>query len=341
TRIGKPEILLYFDGFSGPGVYWKDEKRNSTCPGSPIIVAEIANKFIESKLSREFIIITVDKRKESVEMLSTELANVNKYDQPWKAHFAEFDEAVNSLFDQIENKSLYIPPMFIFIDPFGYAGFPLRTLKRILKYKRTELFINFMIYDIVRFCDSKEHEHRMYDLFGCWDFKKAREYTSPEKKQLYLKNLYCEQLKESAKARFVMPFRINTPEQGTRPRYYLIHASQNIKALKEMKDSMAKVSDSPYQFEAIGLSSDQFSLFEDPGKISLKERINTFCKDAYPQALEYTEIENWSYVYTNGVKRTIKDAIVNLEQDERVEIIRKPGQKKTTVTKGATIVHLN
>ena len=108
-----------------------------------------------------------------------------------------------------------------------------------------------------------------------------------------------------------------------------------------MKDSMAKVSYSPYQFEAIGLSSDQFSLFEDPGKISLKERINTFCKDAYPQALEYTEIENWSYVYTNGVKRTIKDAIVNLEQDERVEIIRKPGQKKTTVTKGATIVHLN
>ena len=51
ARIGKPEILLYFDGFSGPGIYWKDENKNSTCPGSPIIVGEIANKFIESKRS--------------------------------------------------------------------------------------------------------------------------------------------------------------------------------------------------------------------------------------------------------------------------------------------------
>ena len=59
-----------------------------------------------------------------------------------------------------------------------------------------------------------------------------------------------------------MPFRINTLGQKTRPRYYLIHVSRNLKALKVMKDTMGRISDVPYRFEAVGVKTDQMSLFE-------------------------------------------------------------------------------
>ena len=49
VKYKKQELLLYFDGFSGPGVYYADKAKTVTCPGSPIIVAEIANKHIMDK----------------------------------------------------------------------------------------------------------------------------------------------------------------------------------------------------------------------------------------------------------------------------------------------------
>lgn len=62
-KYGYPEILLYFDGFSGPGIYYEDDTKASTCPGSPLIVADIANKYIEEKTSRKIFIICMDKEK--------------------------------------------------------------------------------------------------------------------------------------------------------------------------------------------------------------------------------------------------------------------------------------
>jgi len=133
-----------------------------------------------------------------------------------------------------------------------------------------------------------------------------------------------------------MPFRVNTPSQGTRPRYFLIHASKAIRALKTMKNNMAKVSDAPYRFEAIGLVSGQMSLFENPDKVTLRERIEELCRNAKGW-VDYDEIEDWAYANTTGVAKTIKEALIELEHDGKVSIKRQPGQRKNTVVSGARI----
>ena len=133
-----------------------------------------------------------------------------------------------------------------------------------------------------------------------------------------------------------MPFRVNTPSQGTRPRYYLIHASKDILALKTMKNNMAKVSDAPYRFEAIGLVTEQMSLFENPDKVALRDRIEELCRNAKGW-IDYDEIEDWAYTNTTGVAKTIKEALVELEHDGKVIIKRQPGQKRNTVVSGARI----
>lgn len=338
-RYGLPEKLIYFDGFSGPGLYWTDKSKSSQLSGSPLIVAEIANKYLKAKPNRAINIICIDKNKKCVDLLNKNLQKINKFNQKWKAYWAEFDDSVNSLLDNLET-STKLPPIFFFIDPCGYSGFPIKTLKRILKHPQSELFINFMIYDVIRFCREKQFEEKMFNLFGCTTFKEVISCHSSHARQAFIINLYCESLKNYAEAQYVMPFRINTPGQSTRPKYYLVHVSSHIKALKVMKDSMAKTSDLPYRFEAIGIMTKQMGFFEDPDKVDLRKRIENFCKNNHPQINDYDFLEEWAYANTNGISKTIKEALLILEKDNILEIIRKVRQRSNTVTTGAKIKYL-
>jgi len=340
AKFKKPELLLYFDGFSGPGVYYTDNTKSLICPGSPIIVAEIANRHIMDKPGRQVTMFCIDSDKECVDMLRGKLSNLNNHHQRWEVHHAEFDEKIHNILDEMEKDYLCNQPMFFFIDPFGYTGYPINTLKRILKYPRVELFINFMIYDIIRFCEQDQFESKLFDQFGCEGFKAIRDIRNSEEKQAYIRNLYCESLKNLANAEYVMPFRVNTPGQKTRPRYYLIHVSKNPKALKVMKDTMGRVSDVSYRFEAVGVKTEQMSLFEDPGKLELGARIESFCRSRHPGHVDYDVIENWAYANTNGLSGTIKEALLRLEKEKIIEIERKRGQHSNTVTTGSKILCL-
>ena len=335
AKYSIPETLFYFDGFAGPGVYYADDNRVTTCDGSPLIVARAANDFIEQCPNRKVVIVCTDRDSQCVASLAALLGGLNSHRQDWRVQHAEFDEAVNSILDRIEAAKLTDFPMLFLIDPFGYAGYPLTTLTRIMRYPRAELLINFMVYDIVRFGCEECFQDKITALYGSTDYLCFRDASTPEQRQAFLLNMYCETLKAKAGARFVMPFRINTPGQSTRPRYYLIHASQNIKALRVMKDEMWKQSDAAYRFEAVGVSTDQLSLFEDPDAVALKDRIETYCSQNSP--VGYGAIEEWAYATTNGVAATIKAALLELEGSGRITIQRGARQRKSTVTSGATI----
>ncbi len=337
---GLRQLLIYVEGFSGPGIYYENENKDSMCSGSPIIVAEKANEYIDLDRQRHFLMYCMDSNPECVNLLTEKLDKANKYKQDWKVYNAIFEEKIGDIIQDINRRGLSGYPIFFFLDPFGYTGYPINIIKKILEYERAEVFINFMIYDIVRFCKEEEYKEKLIEQFGCDDFIKAGAIENSEEKQAFLLNLYVKNLYEIANAEFVMPFRVNTPDMGTRPRFYLIHASNHLKALKTMKNEMYKLSESEYSFEAIGVSS-QLTLFEDPNKVELKDALLAYIKDRNPQYIPYTEIENWAYAKTSGVSRTIKDTLVELEQqDKKIEIKRKPRQRTTTVTPGAKIKYL-
>ena len=341
-RMAKPKKLVYIDGFSGPGVYWRDKTHKALALGSPLIVANEAKKYIHNSPNSEFVIICLEKDSKSVAILNMYLELFNKYGQNWKAYPAEFDQAINTMLDGLEESGTKNAPIFFFIDPFGYTGFPMTTLKRILKYPLVELFINFNIYDVERFCHDENKDKTMVALFGCKDFIKARQANSSAEKYIFLKNLYCRRLQLEGLAKYVMPFRVNTPKQKARPRYYLIHASNHLKALKAMKDSMAQISDKPFAFEAIGISNTQTNLFEDPEKLTLKSKIENYLKSLSPNSISYEGLEDWAYPDTNGISKTIKQSLCELEEiDKTIKIKRLPSQQKTTVVKGAKIRYIN
>ena len=154
----------------------------------------------------------------------------------------------------------------------------------------------------------------------------------------FVTTLYRQQLLTAAKAKYVLAFRINTPGQGQRARYFLIHASNHIKALKVMKDEMSGVSDREFSFEAIGIGEgEQLDLFVAKPEALIKDAILNHVKTCPASRIEYTQLEDWAYERTAGVARHIKAALVELEAEGKLRIERKPRQRTNTVTEGAVI----
>lgn len=334
--IGKPPHLIFVDGFAGPGEYWATSERTSMVDGSPIIVGKIANDLIHGR--RKLDIIAFDSHRPTVDYLTPRLTALNTKQQSWEVVHGDFSTGARGLMDRLAAKLGRDYPTFFFIDPFGYTGFPMTLLAEILKRERTEVFINFDTYDIVRFIGEADRAPKMLELFGTEEYKEHAKFEKSEERVNFVTSLYRRQLLGMAKAKHAIGFRINTPDQGDRAKYFLFHASSHIKALKEMKNAMARKSDQVFKFEAIGVGvSEQFNLFEATPEAKLKMELLGIIEKAPNNGIEYSKVEDWAYDRTSGVERDIKKALVDLEGEGKVEIQRQPGQQKKTVVKGAKI----
>ena len=114
----------------------------------------------------------VDRNAQCTEILKKKIGKLNRHNQDWQVHDGEFDEKVNEVLDLFDQSDLRYQPLFFFIDPRGYSGYPMKCLERLLAYPLAELFVNFMIYDIVRFWEHKRFEKDMIALFGTINLRK-------------------------------------------------------------------------------------------------------------------------------------------------------------------------
>ena len=336
-RLRRPAHLIYVDGFAGPGEYWSTQGRKEKLDGSPIIVGKIANELMRG--NRKLDIIAFDTDKRTVEHLDPLLKSINIKQQAWGVSHGDFLAGARGLMDKLAARLGRDYPTFFFIDPFGYSGFPMKLLAEILNHERTEVFITLMTYDIVRFMVKPDAEKKMVELFGTEDYKGHTRCNTPEERVNFITTLYRRQLLGMAKAKNAIGFRINTPGQEGRARYFLFHASNHIKALKEMKNAMDRTSDREFKFEAIGVGEgDQLNLFVATPEAQIKGALLGRIEMSAPRPIDYLQIEDWGYERTSGVARHIKSALVELEGEGKVKIERKPRQQRNTVVEGATIM---
>ena len=71
----------------------------------------------------------------------------------------DYRKLINEILDKYSN----LAPSFFFIDPFGFK-IKLKTLKRIMSVKRSEIILNFMFDSINRFMILKQNEKNMKEL---------------------------------------------------------------------------------------------------------------------------------------------------------------------------------
>jgi three-Cys-motif partner protein len=243
--------LNYVDGFAGPGEYTDGEE------GSPLIVLRAAVEHVlrpSGQVSFTFVEKDAD-RAGHLKAILTRLFPREKLPKGWEysVELGEFDPILNSAIDSFEASGTTLAPTFAFLDPFGYSGFPMSTIRRLMAIPRCEVLVTFMAGYIRRFLDDLRAE-TLTSLFGTDEWRGGVKLEGDARVR-FLLDLYEKRLKEEAQAAFVRSFEMCGPNGETL--YYLVFATRHEEGLRQMKEAMYAVD---------RRESYRFSDLTDPGQ---------------------------------------------------------------------------
>ena len=146
-------------------------------------------------------------------------------------------------------------PSFFLVDPYGHP-LSIPMMNDILALPRSELLINLMRYRLNMDMTNDAVVHHITELFGDEDWKQQQfMHQHGAKKEENFLEYFCGRLS----AQYVRPFRIRYDAHedrmsGKRTKYYLIHASNSLKAVLLMKEVMWPLGDEEGTFDFSGNS---------------------------------------------------------------------------------------
>lgn len=240
TIRGQVNQVVFLDGFAGPGVYRGGE------PGSPIIALTtlVDHKTFHQLSTTHFRFIFVEKSKARFDSLQREV------DRFWSNRFGgtppnvtvdlhnkSFVEVASGM---IAERSAQYTPTFAFIDPFGFSGVPMSTIRDLLSADGCEVLFNFMIQDVNRFVTSHNPEigHHFAELFGT-DQKSLGQfqYLRGNERTDRLRDFYRNQLRNECAFFHVSSFGVKNVNRG-RLAYYLMFGTRHYRGVEVMKNAM-------------------------------------------------------------------------------------------------------
>lgn len=298
--------IVYIDGFCGPGRYTGGED------GSPIIALKEALK--QPVLGNsDVIFLFIDERSDRISHLETELSSLKI---PGNFHIApivnEFENTLNRILDDLEQKGHQLAPTFAFIDPFGFKGAPFSLVQRLLKNPRTEIFVTLMVDSVNRFVEHPSPIDRQHikDLLGASDAEITHVLNSPDR-VLAFRELYQEKLRKHA--RFVRFFEMR--DSRNKVIYYLFFAGNHPLGHARMKEAFWKVDNqSGFKFSD-RTNPNQPVLFElDPSNDLAAQLKKHFAGTTQISENIITHVEN----ETAYIESHAKKALGNLENNNEI-----------------------
>jgi three-Cys-motif partner protein len=230
------------DGFSGPGECL--DKNGAVLDGSPLIMlrALLDHPQREKMLAQtEFLYLFVDtdpRCKTHLEEVALPKLGPRPDGVSIECTLEPFDKRVRAIFDKLDEEGKNAVPMFVLVDPFGFAGVPFDLIARILDNPHSEVMVTFMVDSVNRFLEHPDEDiiEHLESLLGCkrddWEalLKSANRFDA-------LRALYIEQLGKHA--RWVRSCRMISKQN--RPIYDLVFASNHRKGINNFKEAMWKV----------------------------------------------------------------------------------------------------
>lgn len=251
--------LAYIDGFAGQGVYVGGE------PGSPIIALRAANEHAD-KMQFDVEFWFVEKTKKTAAVLESQIREISDTLSPRLHHrvvLSTFDVQLPLIANKLKSKGS-MPPIFAFVDPFGYS-FKMATLLDFLKNEKCETLVTFMSSAVHRFIkrDNLQHATTLDDLFNSHAWAKMD--SAGRKSIRDLTDLYVSQL-ESGNIQFVKVF--DMYKRNRSPEYSLIFTTNNEKGLNAMSNSMKNVGfdDGCHFFDTNTLDQSSMRQYFDEGE---------------------------------------------------------------------------
>jgi three-Cys-motif partner protein len=311
--------LLYVDGFAGPGVYEGGE------PGSPIIAlrAAIFNRALKvMPPDCELGFLFIEKRADRVVQLRGEVKNLLE-EEPlpgWvKYHIeeGEFEAIMAGKFDRWSLRGRR--PMFVFIDPFGYSGFPMSLIKRIASVVHSECLITFEYKSINRWAihgdpQRGRHVDALYAT-PIWRDCRGDEGAMVE--------LYRRQLLAEGGFKYNCTFKMKDRLGATE--YFLAFGTNEPKGLTVMKAATWKAD--PRKGRVFSDAADPDQLFLDLPLAQLGNLLRQQFRGRGWVNIEDV-IEFVRHTYYSEEKHLYRDTLGPMEKERLLEVERAHGSRK-------------
>jgi len=235
------DTITYIDGFSGPWHTVSDDYSDSSFA---IALAELrkAREVYESKNRQvKLRCFFIEKKKSAHARLDAFARDVT--DAEVATRHATFEAAVPDVVEFVRQGG----PRnftFIFIDPTGWTGFAMETLKPLLQLDRVELLINFMTSHIRRFVESpdKQTQDSFERMFGTADFRRTVQGLRFEEKEDALIREYMTNLRRLGRFKYVAAAIVLDP-LISRTHFHMIYATRHPIGLQVFKEVERKAMD--------------------------------------------------------------------------------------------------
>jgi three-Cys-motif partner protein len=314
--------IIYLDGFAGPGVYSKGEE------GSPIIALRTASEHMlgpQKWAEMKFLFIEKDPKRADIlkQVLVDKFPTLpNKID--YTVISDEFEPTIRELLDYLEKEKKKLAPCFAFIDPFGFTGFSMDLLSKLLSHDKCEVLITFMAGFVRRFLDELR-EPALDILYGTKEWRKIREI--PDNKAKYLLELYEKQLKELCGVEFTRSFEmIGSNGQII---YYMIFGTKHWRGLKVMKEAMWSVDRrGEYVFsDRLGRTQTFLIDYQDE-QFWVPEAAEIVYQEYKGKSVSVREIEKYVIIETKFIFRKSILNYIEKNNPEKIIQISVPGRRR-------------
>ena len=273
TVSGKFKRIIYYDLFSGPGIYDGGGK------GSPVNVLEVIKGIVENPQiinnKIQYLCRFNDGDKNIINKLQSNISELeldSMSNVQIKYSNLPFNEVSNEICEKIAD--LYKPSDrgFIFLDPYGYKDISFNTIQKLLKNKNTEVLLWLPTHSMYRF-DKKGTPKSLQLLI--------QELMPIEKWPTNWTGLeFIDSLKTGMKNKLGKDYYVDTfvLEREKNEFYCLFFFTSNVFGFEKMLESKWNLD----QDEGRGWKLQKASLFEDEIKdakiSSLEEKVLSFIK---------------------------------------------------------------
>ena len=241
--------LFYFDCYAGPGRY---ELSGKPVDGSPIIAVRAAQRFLLIRPDHFVTLVLIEKDAANVSLLQRHIGELKPFPAHLSVHVLPADS--RTLLPDMLAQSQGAAPSFFMIDPYGHP-LSIPIINRILSRTHTEALINVMWFRINMDLGNPATQILVDQLFGdtSWRAQRFVDQTGIAREEGFL-SYFCSRLN----AKFFLPFRIGFDREdkiyGERTKYYLLHASNHVRAAMLMKEVMWPLGDEDGTFDFSGES---------------------------------------------------------------------------------------
>jgi three-Cys-motif partner protein len=290
-------------------------------PGSPVVAIRTAVQGVKS-LNVPLHVKMVESNPERCQYLSTiiqreseqfsDLSEQIKIDAPV---LGECEQIVTALLDEHTQKDQPLGPAFFFLDQYGYSGFSMDLVRRILAHEKCETFAYLNWQRMHPYFTDPTKADAFTRALGGDEWRGVQSLRDQERVDGF-KSIYMHSLRERAGAKYVYDFAMRGPDH--RLIYWLFFCTNRIEGLEVMKKAMWKV-DPTGRFEFSDQDANQTILYPYT-QSTLADDL-----DSQLKGRELTSDQLKEHVLTRTPEYRSKEAISILKKGGKVRQLSRDG----------------